>query len=166
MARVLLVLALVALPALPAAGGQSATAADQTRTLNLTAYADLLRSDIALQKAAIITHMMGFTEAEDKAFWPIYRDYDAQMTRLGEERVALVADYANAYDKISDDIADTLARKALDLERRRQEAKSKAYDRVKGALNGRLALRFLQIEHQLQQLIDLQISASLPIVAK
>ena len=166
MVRVLFLLALVALPALPAAGGQSAPAADQTRTLNLTAYADLLRSDIRLQKVAIITQVMGFTETEDKAFWPIYRDYDAQMSKLGDERVALVADYANAYGKLTDDVADALARKALDLERRRQEAKAKVYDRVKDALNGRQALRFLQVEHQLQQLIDLQISASLPIVAK
>jgi hypothetical protein len=165
MVRPLLLFVLVALPALPAAGGQSPSA-DQTRTLNLTAYAELLRADIRLQKAAVITQAMEFTEMEDKAFWPIYRDYDAQMTKLADERIALVADYASAFEKMTDDTADALARKALDLERRRQEAKAKAYDRVKGALNGRLALRFLQIEHQLQQLIDLQISASLPIVAK
>jgi hypothetical protein len=166
MIRLLLLLLLVALPAVPAAGGQSTPTADQTRTLNLTAYAELLRGDIRLQKAAIITHVMEFTETEDKAFWPIYRDYDAQMQKLADERVALVADYADAFEKMTDDIADALARKALDLERRRQEAKAKAYDRVKSALDGRIALRFLQVEHQLQQLIDLQISASLPIVAK
>jgi len=165
MARALLLLVLVTLPALPAAGGQS-TPADQTRTLNLTAYAELLRGDIALQKAAIITQVMGFTETEDKAFWPIYRDYDTQMAKLADERVALVADYAKVYEQMTDDAAEALARKALDLERRRQEARDKAYDRVKGALNARTALRFLQVEHQLQQLIDLQISASLPIVAK
>ena len=166
MSRALLFLVFAALPALPAAGGQSPSAADQTKTLNLTAYAELLRSDIRLQKAAIITQVMGFTETEDKAFWPIYRDYDADMTKLGEERVALIADYAKAFDQMTDDAAEALARKALDLERRRQEAKGKAYDRVKSSLNARTALRFLQVEHQLQQLIDLQISASLPIVAR
>ena len=69
---------------LPAAARRSPRrAAEQTRTLNLSAYAELLRSDIRLQKVAIITEVMGFTEAEDKAFWPIYRDYDA---RDGEAR--------------------------------------------------------------------------------
>ena len=43
-----------------------------------------------------MTEVMGFTEAEDKAFWPIYRDYDAEMAKLGDERVALIAEYARA----------------------------------------------------------------------
>ena len=48
----------------------------ETKTLNLSAYAELLRSDVRAQKVAIITEVMGFTEAEDTAFWPIYREYD------------------------------------------------------------------------------------------
>ena len=50
----------------------------QDTTLNLSAYAELLRSDVRALKVAIITEVMGFTEAEDRAFWPIYRDYDAR----------------------------------------------------------------------------------------
>ena len=53
--------------------------------------------------------------------------------------------------------------KALDLEARRQAVKAKCYDRLKIALSPRTALRFLQVEHQLLLLIDLQISAALPI---
>ena len=66
----------------------------ETKTLNFQAYAELLRSDVRTQKVAIITEMMEFTEAEDAAFWPIYRDYDAEMAKLGDERVALIAEYA------------------------------------------------------------------------
>ena len=62
----------------------------QDQTLNLHAYAELLRSDVRTQKVAIITEVMGFTEAEDKAFWPIYRQYDAEMSKLGDERVSLI----------------------------------------------------------------------------
>ena len=107
---------------------------------------------------------MEFTEAEDAAFWPIYRDYDAEMSKLGDERVGLIAEYAANYSKMTDAIAEKLAATALDLEARRQAVKAKCYDRVKKALSPRTALRFLQVEHQLQLLIDLQISASLPIV--
>ena len=56
-----------------------------------------------------------------------------------------------------------LATKALDLEARRQAVKAKCYERFKTALSPRTALRFLQVEHQLLLLIDLQIAASLPI---
>ncbi len=144
---------------------QSAQAtAKQSETLNLTAYAELLRSDVRAQKVSIITQVMDFTEAEDTAFWPIYREYDVEMSKLGDERVALIAEYAKEYEKLTDALADKLATKALDLEARRQAVKAKCFERVKTALSPRKALRFLQVEHQLLLLIDLQISASLPVV--
>jgi hypothetical protein len=136
----------------------------ETKTLNLSAYAELLRSDVRAQKVAIITEVMGFSEAEDAAFWPIYREYDLEMSKLGDERVALISEYASNYSKLTDAIAEKLASRALDLEARRQAVKAKCYERVKAVLSPRTALRFLQVEHQLLLVIDLQISASLPIV--
>jgi hypothetical protein len=147
-----------------AAQAPSQASEKETMTLNLTAYAELLRSDVRAQKVAIITEVMDFTEAEDAAFWPIYREYDLEMAKLGDERVALIAEYANNYSKLTDAIAEKLATKALDLEARRQALKSKYFDRFKTALSPRTALRFLQVEHQLLLVIDLQISAALPIV--
>jgi len=135
----------------------------EIQSLNLTAYAELLRSEVRLEKAAILVEVMGFTEAEDKAFWPIYREYDAEMSKLSDERVALIADYARAFDTLTDADAEKLARRALDLEARRQALKAKVYDKVKSALSPKTALRFLQVEHQLLLIIDLQIAAALPI---
>jgi hypothetical protein len=136
---------------------------EEAKSLNLAAYAELLRSDVRAQKVAIITEVMGFTEAEDKVFWPIYREYDGEMAKLGDERVALIADYTKAYATLTDATADQLVSRALDLEARRQALKVKYYGKVKTALTPRTAMRFLQVEHQLLLLIDLQISAALPI---
>lgn len=145
---------------------QPGTNPAQTQSLNLTAYAELLRSDVRAQKVAIITEVMGFTEAEDKAFWPIYRQYDAEMSKLGDERVALITEYAHNYENMTDVVADKLAAKAIDLEARRRSVTANCYDQVKKALSPKTAFRFLQVEHQLQLLIDLQIASSLPIASK
>jgi hypothetical protein len=147
------------------AQAQSAPSADrEAKELNLRAYVELLRSDLRTQKIAIITEMMEFTEAEDTAFWPIYREYEAEMSKLGDERVALIQEYANAYSQMSEATADAIATKALDLETRRQAVTRTYYERFKQALSARTAARFLQVEHQLLLLIDLQISAALPII--
>jgi hypothetical protein len=135
----------------------------ETKTLNLSAYAELLRSDVRAQKVAIITEVMGFTEAEDTAFWPIYREYDLEMSKLGDERVALIEEYARSYSQMTDPIAEKLGTAALDLEARRQAVKAKYHERVAKALSPRTALRFLQVEHQLLLIVDLQIAASLPL---
>jgi hypothetical protein len=149
-----------------AAYAQTQQSSEEAKSLNLSAYAELIRSDVRMQKVAIITEVMGFTEAEDKAFWPIYREYDAQMLKLGDERVALIAEYARNYATLTDAAAEKLAAKAIDLEARRQALKAKCYEDVKKALSPRTALRFLQVEHQLQLLIDLQIAAALPVAPK
>jgi hypothetical protein len=157
-----LVALMAAAPAARAQAPQSGTD-PQSQTKNLVAYAELLRSDIRAQKIAIITEMMEFSDDEAAKFWPIYRDYDADMSKLGDERVALIAEYAKNYDTLTDAAADKLAAKAIDLEGRRRAATAKCYDNVKKALGAKTAMRFLQVEHQLLLLIDLQIASALPI---
>jgi len=152
-------------PKAPATPAQTAKApSTDPREVNLRAYVELLRSDVRSQKVAILTEMMDFTEAEDAAFWPIYRQYDVELSAINDDRVKLIADYAKNYASLNNDSADRIARGALDLEGRRHALKLKYYDRVKAGLSAKQAARFLQIENQLLMLIDLQIAAALPVV--
>jgi hypothetical protein len=162
--RAILAVVLVLTTGSTGAHGQAkrpASAEDQT--LNLSAYAELLRSDVRAQKVAILTQVMGFTEAEDAKFWPIYRECEAEMSTLGDKRLELVREYAANFSSLTDDVASKLASSALQLESERDAAKARCYEKVKAALSPRTALRFLQVEHQLQLLIDLQIAAALPV---
>jgi hypothetical protein len=134
------------------------------RDVNLRAYVELLRSDVRSQKVAILTELMDFTEAEDAAFWPIYRAYDVELSAINDDRVKLIAEYAKSYDAMTDAVAERIARGALDLEGRRHALKLKYFDRIKAALSPKQAARFLQVENQLLLIIDLQISAALPVV--
>jgi len=164
MVRMVAVVAVAALCAAPAGlSAQTAPGADP-REANLTAYVDLLRSDVRALKSAILTELMEFTDAEDVAFWPIYREYDLELSKLNDERIAMIKEYAANYGTVSDALADSLARKAIDVDRRRAGLLEKYYDRVKASLSSRAAIRFLQVEHQLLLLIDLQIAAALPVV--
>jgi hypothetical protein len=163
MRRMLAIFALCVVGGAAGHGQSGRAGAEEAKSLNLAAYAELLRTDVRAQKIAILTEVMGFTEAEDKAFWPIYREYDLEMAALGDQRMALIADYAKEYGTLTAAAADQLARRALDLEVQRQAVKGKYYEKVKTALSPRTAMRFLQVEHQLLLLIDLQISAALPI---
>jgi hypothetical protein len=147
-----------------AAQGPKTNPTAETREANLAAYAELLRSDVRAQKAAIITEVMLFTDAEDAKFWPVYREYEAELSKLNDDRLALIREYASNYETLSDQRADRVARRALDLETKRTALLAKYYDRFASVLSARTAARFLQVEHQLLLLLDLQIAASLPIV--
>jgi hypothetical protein len=138
--------------------------ADEARARNLQAYIDLLRTDIRDQKVAIISGMMQFSEAEDAKFWPVYREYEQELSNINDERLRLIREYANAYDQLTDQVADRLAHAALDLEARRNALKTKYYERLTAILPARTAARLLQVENQILLLLDLQIAASLPVV--
>jgi hypothetical protein len=160
--RAVVVLAVIATGEMSAQ--QAAVTPAETKDTNLRAYVELLRSDVRAQKVAFITELMEFTDAEDKAFWPIYREYDVELSTINDERVSGIEEYARSYDNVSDALADKLATKALQLESRRTALKEKYYTRLKSALSPKTAARFLQVENQLLMIIDLQISAALPIV--
>ena len=149
-----------------AASAQTAkpSSADDTRDVNMRAYVELLRSDLRTQKVAVITEVMQFSEDEDVKFWPIYRDYDTQLSKINDDRIAGIKQYALNYDKMTDEVADRLAHTALDLEARRHALKAEFYDRFKAAVSAKTAARFLLVENQILLILDLQIASSLPII--
>jgi hypothetical protein len=155
----------VALPLAAAAQQTDAPAAgkSESRERNLQAYIELLRSDLRTQKMAIITEVVQFTEDEDKAFWPVYRDYEHELTKLTDDRLRLLETYAQVYNRLTDASADDLVVRMLDLEARKTALKQQYYKKLKGALAPRTAARIIQVENQIQLLVDLQIAASLPV---
>jgi hypothetical protein len=151
------------LPSAAQATGSRIAGAD-ARDANLRTYADLLRSDLRGQKAAVIAQMMQLSEEEDAKFWPIYRQYEAGLSKINDERISLIKEYAATFDALTEPNADRLARTALDLEARRQTLKVTYYDQLKSALSAITAAKCLQVENQILLLLDLQIAASLPII--
>jgi len=159
----LLVVILFVLPTLVASAAFTQdTSTSDDRELNLRAYTELLRADVKAKRVAIITEIMQFSDADAATFWPLFRDYDYDLSKLGDTRVQLISDYIKNYDAITNERADELASAAFSLEAQRAELKKKHFDIMKKALSARTAARFFQVENQMQQIVDLQISSNLP----
>jgi hypothetical protein len=131
---------------------------------NIQAYIQLLRSDVRQQKAEIMGSVMMLSAADAAKFWPIYTEYDAELSKLNDQRLANIHDYAANYSQMTDAKADELIQNAMSYQKQRGELVAKYYDRVKQELGAITAARFVQVEHQLLSLIDLRIAAELPIV--
>jgi flagellar biosynthesis chaperone FliJ len=159
----ILVLLLVAFPSAVLA---QAGVAPNSDPQNIQAYIALLRSNVRQQKAEMMGAVMQLSAADAAKFWPIYDEYDKELTKLNDLRVANIQEYANTYDQMTDEKADELIQKAMAYRKQRFELLAKYYERVKQALGGITAARFLQVEDQLLLLIDLQIDSSLPVVGQ
>jgi hypothetical protein len=139
---------------------------DINKKKNIQEYVELLRSDVRQQKAEMMGAVMQLSAADAAKFWPIYSDYEAELTKVNDLRVANIEEYARTYQDLTDEKADELVHNAMAFEKQRSELLAKYYDRVKQALGGVTAARFVQIEHQLLLIIDLQVAASLPIAGQ
>ena len=89
---------------------------------NVQAYIGLLRSDVRQQKAEIMGAVMVLSAEDAAKFWPIYSDYDAQLTKLNDQRVENIKEYARAYDQITDEKADELIQKSWLFRKTRRTA--------------------------------------------
>ena len=146
--------------------GTHAAASPSSDPQNIQAYIDLLRADVRQQKAEMVGAVMQLSAADAAKFWPIYEQYDVELAKLNDQRVANIEEYARAYNQMTDEKADELIQKALSYRKQRSELLAKYYELVKRALGGITAARFIQVEDQLLLVIDLQIDSSLPVVGQ
>ena len=157
-----------ATPKPQATKGQSTAKSPGTDTQkkNMQAYIELMRTNVRDQKAEIMGSVMELNAADSAKFWPIYSEYDAELTKVNDLRVANIKEYAANYSQMTDEKADELIQNALNYRKQRSELLAKYYGKVKDALGAVTAARFAQVEDQLLLIIDLQIASSLPIVGE
>ena len=129
-------------------------------------YMQLLRSDVKTQRVAIVTSVMQLSGEEADKFWAVYQDYEYEASKIGDQRVALIKDYAAAYESMSDAKAAELMGRAFAIDQERLTLEKKYYGEFEKAVGATTAAKFMQVDNQLSLLIDLQISQSLPLVEK
>lgn len=144
----------------------NAAAKSDAEKKNIQAYINLLRENVRQDKAEIMGAIMALSAADAAKFWPIYSEYDAQLTKLNDQRVENIKQYARDYDQMTDEEADQLVQKSTTYQKERAELLVQTYEKVKQSLGAVTAARFAQVEHQLLLIIDLQIASSLPVVGQ
>ncbi len=162
--RTLAALILVAVPTLAASVALMQEEGFDAREQNFRAYATLLRADIKAERKDIINAIMQFSDTDAAKFWPIFQQYDAELATIGDGRMQLIVDYARNYESLTNEQADALMTKAFELEAQRAALKKKYFDKMKTTLSATQAAKFFLVENQIQHIVDLQISAVLPVV--
>lgn len=71
-----------------------------------------------IRDPAIPVFRLQLDENQAAAFWPLYNRYDVEQSKLGDQKLALIQDYAKDFLSMTDAKADQLARRALELDDR------------------------------------------------
>ncbi|HEY6866476.1 MAG TPA: hypothetical protein VI792_04410 [Candidatus Eisenbacteria bacterium] len=151
MKRWFVVLALVAIPAV--ASAQS-----------MDKYVEMLRSDLRAEKTAYLTENMALSDSESTRFWPIQRQYQNELAKLEDQRVALIKEYAANFSKMSDKMATDMVNRAFKLQDQRNALLKQYAGKISKALSPRVAMRFVHCEGAIASMVDLKIRSELPVV--
>jgi len=146
------------------AQGTQTAQSDMLTSAELNAMVELLRSDIRTRKVAILGEVLQLTDSEAQKFWPIYREYDNELSKIGDQRLGLIKAFARSYETMTDKKAGELAKGILDLMQKRVDLKKKYFGKISKVLPAIKAAQFLQIENRIDALIDLQLASEVPII--
>jgi len=133
---------------------------------NVDDFIQLLKTNVQSDKITIITQVMNFTEEQSEVFWPIFNDYSTELSKLGDKRISNIKDFAANYDSLTDAKANELIKNSFDYQNDRLSLNEKYYNKFAKVLGATVAAKYMQLEHQIQLIIDLQINSNLPLAKK
>ncbi len=135
----------------------------QSNEASRDSFIELLRADFRADKVALITEAMQFNDQESKVFWPVYRKYEAELMKVNDQRVALAKSYTDKFTTLTDADAKAMIDQGLDFESRRTDVKKKfAKEFQKAGLSPSTVAKFLQLEHRLDLVVDINVAYELP----
>lgn len=132
--------------------------------VNLETAVSLLRTDLRTQRQAIFNGALGMNPEQSTAFWALYKDYDADLASLNDERFQLFKDYANGYAALDDLAAEDIAKRSADLDQRRAATRVKYIKKFARIIPGKMLARFVQIDNRLDLVLNLQIAEQIPLM--
>jgi hypothetical protein len=148
------------------AGTFAAPSARAQETVPASARDDieLSRAKIQTQRQEIVKDMMELTPEESEKFWPVYREYRNEVTKLGDERVKFIERFANQAATLSDEQSKTLLDDWFKLRQRQLDLQKKYAGRFRKVLPGSKVARFYQVENALDTIVSANLQAAMPVV--
>ncbi len=145
-------------------GGSSQASASQNSQDNADQDIDMLRRDIRYQKRQLIATNVPLTETEAKSFWPVFDQYTAELVQINNEKYALIKDYTQSYDTMTDAQADDWATRSLKLDTEVAAVRQKYWPSFRKVLPAKKAALYEQVERRIQMVIDVQLASQFPLI--
>lgn len=136
----------------------------ESSAADLRSLIEMMRADVRTEKAFIIAQNLPLTGDEAAEFWPLQREYEVELNKLLDERLEMILEFLPTADAMTEDEANALAKAAFDLEEKQTALKRATFEQFCSVIPAPKAVRFFQIENQINAMIDLQVTASLPLI--
>jgi hypothetical protein len=126
----------------------------------------ILRDKVKADKKLVVAANMDLTDAEGKAFWPIYDAYQKDLQAINERLAKTILQYADAYNKnaLTDDQAKSLSNDALAADQDEITLRKTYATKLGPVLPAKKVARYLQIETKIRAAIRYEMATGIPLV--
>ena len=127
---------------------------------NMQIVLEKIRAD----KKLLVAENMQLTEAEAKAFWPVYDQYQDELFLLRMRTAKLIKDYADASEKMSNDTARKLLDELMIIEALGPKLRQTYLPKFRKVLPETKVVRYYQIENKINAALMYELAANIPLL--
>ncbi len=129
-----------------------------------TSNMEIIREKIKADKKLLVAANMDLTETEAKEFWPIYDEFQNQLTQNNERVANLIIEYAENYKIMTAETAQKLLNESLMIEEQRLALKQLYLPKFHTALSAIKVARYYQIENKIQAILHFELAEGIPLM--
>ena len=146
----------------PAAQSASASGAQSNNVSDKDI--EMLRTDLRAQRKQITAQNMTLTADESTKFWPIFDQYRKEAIKPNDERWAVIKDYAANYNTMTDAQAQDYIKRSTEVDQQLLSLRMKYVPVFEKVISPKKTALWYQIDRRIDLLINLQLSAVIPMV--
>jgi hypothetical protein len=128
-------------------------------------------TDIAIDRAKLqsdyqnlVAMNLNISDEQGTTFWPLYREYRAEMQKIGDRVMAVVLDYAKNVDTMTDEQSTKMVDTYMTIKRDELKLKQSWLPKFRKALPAKSVARLYQIENKLDSMLMFSAALEVPLV--
>jgi hypothetical protein len=126
----------------------------------------LLRGDVSSMKKELIAARLTLTDGESGRVWQVWEQYSAEASKINVAKTAILQEYSQEYDTLTDDRADNLIRRWLETDIEQAKLRQRFAGIIRKVLPGKKAATLLQLERRISMMMDVQMTSDLPLAER
>jgi len=126
----------------------------------------ILRDKVKADKKLLVGANMDLTESEANGFWPVYEEYQKELTAINQRIAKLIESYAADYraNTLTDEKAKKLVDELVAIEQADGGLHASYVPKLSKVLPPKKVARYLQIENKIRALVKYELANGVPLV--
>jgi Spy/CpxP family protein refolding chaperone len=145
-------------------GGNRALAQEPASLPSKDEDIKLFRKDVRSIRKQLIAANMDLTDAQAQQFWPVFDQYTAELAAIFDKKFALLKDYAQNFDALTDEQAESYIQGRAEVEQSIAQLRLKYFPIFRKVLSGKATAFFFQLDWRLALVVDVQLASETPVI--